>query len=74
MIPAASGIDRAALIQPEIMCEPIVWMCSDDAQGVTGLRFIAMKWDATLAREARIDKASAPIAWPQLGAQAIEPA
>ena len=73
MIPQASGVDRAALIQPEIMSEPIVWLCSDDAHGINGLRFLAVRWDASLARDARIDEASAPIAWPQLGFQAVEP-
>jgi len=73
MIPAVSGIDRTSLIQPEIMGEPIVWLCSDDAQGVNGLRFLAVRWDSNLARDARIEQASDPIAWPQLGSQAVNP-
>jgi NAD(P)-dependent dehydrogenase (short-subunit alcohol dehydrogenase family) len=73
MIPVASGVDRTQLIQPEVMREPIVWLCSEDSNGINGLRFIARQWDTSLAREARIDAASAPIAWPQLGAQSIQP-
>ena len=73
MIPEASGVDRTALIQPEVMREPIVWLCSDDAEGVNGLRFIALRWDPSLEREARIERASAPVAWPQLGAQSVQP-
>ena len=73
MIPEESGVDRTALIQPEVMREPIVWLCSDDAEGVSGLRFIALRWDPSLEREARIERASAPVAWPQLGAQSVQP-
>ena len=73
MIPAASGIARDKLIQPEIMQAPSVWLCSDDSDGINGMRFIAALWDPALPRAARIEKAGAPIAWPQLGAQAIFP-
>ena len=73
MIPEASGVDRAALIQPEVMREPIVWLCSDDAEGVNGLRFVARQWDPSLDWTARIKKAGAPVAWPQLGAQSVQP-
>ncbi len=73
MIPEASGVDRTALIQPEVMREPIVWLCSDDAEGISGLRFIALRWDPDLDREARIEQASAPVAWPQLGTQSVQP-
>ena len=73
MIPENSGLERAALIQPEIMRAPIVWLCSDDADGISGLRFIARQWDTSLDREARIQAASGPVAWPQLGAQSVQP-
>lgn len=73
MIPEASGVDRAALIQPEVMREPIVWLCSDDSDGINGLRFVARQWDPGLERAARIEAASAPVAWPQLGAQSVQP-
>ena len=73
MIPETSGIARAALIQPEVMCDPIVWLCSEDAEGINGLRFIALRWDSSLDRALRIERASAPVAWPQLGAQSVQP-
>ncbi len=73
MIPEASGIPRDKLIQPEIMVRPMVWLASDDSDGINGMRFIAALWDPELAREARIDKAGAPVAWPQLESRAIIP-
>ena len=73
MIPEASGVARDALIQPGIMRAPIVWLCSDDADGVNGMRFIALRWDSSLDRAARIEAAGAPVAWPQLGAQSVQP-
>lgn len=73
MIPEASGVDRGDLIQPTVMREPIVWLCSDDSDGVSGMRFIALRWDASLPRDERIEAAGAPVAWTQLGAQSVQP-
>jgi len=67
MIPDATGIPRDALIQPEDMQAPAVWLASDESDGHSGERFIAALWDQGL------EKASAPCAWPQLGQQAILP-
>lgn len=67
MIPDATGIPRDALIQPEDMQAPAVWLASDESNGHNGMRFIAGHWDEGL------EKASAPCAWPQLGKQAILP-
>jgi len=67
MIPDATGIQREALIQPEDMQGPAVWLASDDSDNRNGERFIAGHWDKG------IDAASAPCAWPQLGKQAILP-
>lgn len=73
MIPVASGVDRGDLIQPTVMREPIVWLCSDDSDGVSGMRFIALRWDPSLPRDERIEAAGAPVAWTQLGAQSVQP-
>lgn len=67
MIPDTTGIPRDALIQPEDMQAPAVWLASDESDGHSGERFIAALWDQGL------EKASAPCAWPQLGQQAILP-
>ncbi|MEE2995984.1 MAG: SDR family oxidoreductase [Pseudomonadota bacterium] len=67
MIPDATGIPRDALIQPEDMQAPAVWLASEESDGHNGERFIAGYWAEGLK------KASAPCAWPQLGKQAILP-
>ncbi len=73
MIPEASGIPRDKLIQPELMVRPLTWLCSDDSDGINGMRFIAALWDPDLAREARIEQAGAPVAWSQIESRAIHP-
>ncbi len=73
MIPEASGIPRHKLIQPDVMVRPIIWLASDDSDGVHGMRFIAALWDPELTREARIEKAGAPVAWPQIESRSIYP-
>lgn len=48
MIPEHEFPDRAALVQPEVMRAPILWLMSDDAGDVTGQRFIGQNWDVSL--------------------------
>ena len=62
---------RDQLIQPEVMQEPAVWLASDDSAEFTGRRIIAYNWDGSLPLVDRLEKCSAPAAWPQLGRQAI---
>ena len=59
------------LIQPEVMQKPVVWLASDDSEEFNGRRIIAYNWDDSLPLEERLEKCSAPAAWPQLGRQAI---
>ena len=73
LFPTDSGYDRAALIRPEVMQAPAVWLASDQSGDVNGMRFIAYRWDESLPIEQRLKKAGAPAAWPQLGNQAILP-
>ena len=68
-----AGVDRTALIQPEVMQAPVVWLASDASQACNGRRIVAYHWDEHLPVEERLAKASAPAAWPQLGEQAITP-
>jgi 3-oxoacyl-[acyl-carrier protein] reductase len=73
MIPASAPFDRAKLIQPEVMQDPMVWLASSASDGFNGRRIIAARWDERLPLEERLAKTSAPAAWPQLGAQAMVP-
>lgn len=73
MIPVGAPFDRAKLIQPEVMQAPAVWLASAASDGFNGRRLIAFHWDERLPLKERLDRAAAPAAWPQLGAQAILP-
>ena len=73
ILPQDSGYDRSELIRPEVMQAPVVWLASEESNEVNGRRFIAFNWDETLPIDQRLEKAGAPAAWPQLGAQAITP-
>ncbi|MGD9616333.1 MAG: SDR family NAD(P)-dependent oxidoreductase [Alphaproteobacteria bacterium] len=73
MIPAEAPYAREDLIQPEIMAPPLVWLVSDAAAGVTGRRFLAVHWDASLPPEQAAEKAGAPVAWTSIATMPIEP-
>ena len=62
---------REHMIDPEVMQKPVVWLASNDSGEFTGRRIIAYYWDDSLPLEERLEKCSAPAAWPQLGRQAI---
>ena len=73
MTASTLGDARDKLIQPEVMQAPVVWLASEASQGLNGQRIIAYYWDERLPIEERLQRASAPAAWPQLGRQAIVP-
>jgi 3-oxoacyl-[acyl-carrier protein] reductase len=58
---------RPGPLKPEVMQAPVVWLASDEANGINGRRIIAQHWDESLPIEQRLAKAGAPAAWPQLG-------
>ena len=67
LVAADSASERAALIQPEAMQAPVVWLASESSSEINGRRFIAYYWDESLPLKERLEKAGAPAAWPQLG-------
>jgi NAD(P)-dependent dehydrogenase (short-subunit alcohol dehydrogenase family) len=64
---------RRAMIQPEVMRAPVVWLASDASNAINSRRIIAYYWDERLPIEERLEKSSAPAAWPQLGIQSVNP-
>jgi NAD(P)-dependent dehydrogenase (short-subunit alcohol dehydrogenase family) len=70
---AKSVANPEALLQPEIMAAPIVWLASDDSNNVTGRRFIAAKWDGALAPLQAAQAASSKAAWAGHGDKSIRP-
>ena len=73
MVPFEAGFDRAEMIQPAVMAPPLNWLVSDAAGGVTGRRFLATHWDASLPPEEAAAKAGAPVAWSDIATMPIEP-
>lgn len=73
LIPDDAVHRREGMIQPDVMRAPVVWLASEASDGINGMRFIGYYWDESLSIEERIERAGAPAAWPQLGAQAVRP-
>jgi 3-oxoacyl-[acyl-carrier protein] reductase len=73
MVLPPEGATTDALIQPQVMQAPVVWIASDAASHWNGRRIIAYYWDEALPLEERLEKCGAPAAWPQLGLQAVHP-
>ncbi len=73
LIPDDAVHSREGMIQNDVMRAPVVWLASEASDGTNGMRFIGYLWDESLPLEERIERAGAPAAWPQLGAQAIRP-
>ena len=65
--------DRSKMIPSEVMGKPVVWLASQAADSINGRRFIACRWDESLPLEQRLEQASAPVAWSQLGQGAVYP-
>jgi NAD(P)-dependent dehydrogenase (short-subunit alcohol dehydrogenase family) len=73
MVPAASGIRREDLIPPARMAPPMLWLCTGEADAVTGKRYIAAKWDDALSPETARRASESPIGWPELAASPVWP-
>ena len=59
--------DRSGRLEPEVMQAPAVWLASQESGASNGRRIAANFWDESLPIVQRMEKASAPVAWPQLG-------
>jgi len=73
LVPERAAPDRSALIAPEVMVPPLLWLCSNESDGVNGQRFIGMRWDTKLPPVEAAKAAGSPMAWQQLGRQSIMP-
>ena len=73
MVPDDIGVARSELIAPAVMAPPIVWLCSDAAQAITGNRYVAAQWDASLPPAEAEKACRAPAAWPQLAQSPVWP-
>jgi NAD(P)-dependent dehydrogenase (short-subunit alcohol dehydrogenase family) len=73
MVPDDGSMERSQLIRPEAMAPPMLHLASDAGGAVTGMRFVAAKWDATLAIADAIAASGAPAGWPELAKNPVWP-
>jgi NAD(P)-dependent dehydrogenase (short-subunit alcohol dehydrogenase family) len=73
MVPVASGLRREDLVPPAKMAPPMLWLCSRDADAVTGKRYIAAKWDDALPAATARRASESPIGWPDLTGAPVWP-
>ncbi|MCW5621888.1 MAG: SDR family NAD(P)-dependent oxidoreductase [Burkholderiales bacterium] len=73
MVPSSSSFKRENLIPPSAMVAPIVWLCSEAANDVTGNRYVAAQWDPRAPQQEVEQRCRAPIAWPQLAQSPVWP-
>lgn len=71
MLGDGSGWPRDKMLRPSIMGPPAAWLVSDRAKEFTGRRIAAARWDTTLAPDEAARRASRPIGWPELSADAV---
>ena len=65
--------DRSKMLRPEIMVPPLLWLVSDAAASVSGRRFIAADWNASLPAAQAAEGAGAQVAWLSIARMPIEP-
>ena len=73
MVPAVTKMDRSLMIPPSTMAPPMLWLCSSDADAVTGNRYVAAKWDTNASIADARAVSEAPVAWPELAASPVWP-
>jgi NAD(P)-dependent dehydrogenase (short-subunit alcohol dehydrogenase family) len=71
LISDQSGWPREKMLRPDIMGAPAAWLVSDASAGFTGRRITAARWDAKLLPGDAAARASRPIGWPELAADAV---
>ena len=49
LVSRAAAPDRSKLISPDVMVAPLLWLCSNASDGVTGQRFVGASWDQDAA-------------------------
>jgi NAD(P)-dependent dehydrogenase (short-subunit alcohol dehydrogenase family) len=60
------GLPRQQMLHPGVLTPPIDWLISTEADGVTGRRFVAGRWDISVSPAAAAAKCARSIGWPEL--------
>jgi NAD(P)-dependent dehydrogenase (short-subunit alcohol dehydrogenase family) len=65
MVPdAAREKFRRVMLDPEVMVAPLIWLCSRQADSITGHRYVAKDWDPLMPPEAAAARARTTAGWP----------
>jgi 3-oxoacyl-[acyl-carrier protein] reductase len=54
---------KSALLDPSIMVPPLLWLVSPEADGMTGRRLVATKWQAGGDGKAAAEAATEQAGW-----------
>lgn len=73
MVPEVTDMDRKTLIPPGAMVPPMLWLCSKEADQVTGMRYVAANWNSNSTITENRAASEAPIAWPNLAVSPVWP-
>ena len=73
MVPKEAPYARADLVPTTKMVPPMLWLCSDDANGVTGNRYVAANWNDTASVANARAASESPAAWPDLATAPVWP-
>ena len=73
MVPDDGTMERSQLIRPEKMAPPMLHLASDAGANITGMRFVAAKWDAAFSLADAIAASGAPAGWPDLARSPVWP-
>jgi NAD(P)-dependent dehydrogenase (short-subunit alcohol dehydrogenase family) len=55
--------DISKLMSPAVMVPPVLWLCSERSNGVTGMRYIGKDWDPGLPDHEAAKRAGEVVAW-----------
>jgi len=73
MVPNDGSMERSQLIRPEKMAPPMLHLASDAGGAVTGMRFVAAKWDDSVSIATAVAASGAPAGWPDLAKSPVWP-
>jgi NAD(P)-dependent dehydrogenase (short-subunit alcohol dehydrogenase family) len=73
MVPDDGSIERSQMIRPQKMAPPMLHLASDAGSAVTGMRFVAAKWDAAVPVAEAMAASGAPAGWPELARSPVWP-
>lgn len=59
-------------VQPAVMNAPILWLASDESNGINGRRYVGTKWNPSLPWQTALEQSSGPMTWKGFGDEALK--